>query len=50
MKETNFDVQDTTFVEIESLVDDTQLSAEAVCACGDPDGMGLSWPVIVAAE
>lgn len=39
MSENN--VQDVTFVEVENLVDDTQLSAEAVCACGDPDGMGL---------
>ena len=44
MNENNFndiDVQDLTFVEVESLVDDTQLSAEAVCACGWPDGMGV---------
>ncbi len=27
------------FMEIESLVDDTQLSAEAVCACNIPTGM-----------
>lgn len=44
MNESNFvniDAQDLTFVEVESLVDDTQLSAEAVCACGFPDGMGV---------
>lgn len=38
MKEDNFvevNVDDTSFVEIESLVDDTaQLAAEAVCPCG----------------
>jgi len=43
MEETNFvevDVQEASFVEIESLVDDTaELSAEALCACGC--GMGF---------
>jgi hypothetical protein len=43
MEETNFveiDVQDTSFVEIEGLVDDAaDLSAEAICACGC--GMGF---------
>jgi len=39
--------QDVTFVEVENLVDDTQLSAEAVCACGDPDGMGFSLPCVI---
>jgi hypothetical protein len=44
MNETNFidvDVQDLTFVEVENLVDDTQLSAEAVCACGTSGQMGV---------
>lgn len=33
------DAQEMNFLDIESLVEDTQLSAEAVCACGDPSGM-----------
>ena len=37
MEETNLveiDVQDTSFVEIDAIVDDAEQSAEAVCACG----------------
>lgn len=38
MEETNFvevDIQDTSFVEIDALVDDTaELAAESVCPCG----------------
>ena len=30
------DAQDLSFVEIENLVEDTQLSAEGTCACGIP--------------
>jgi hypothetical protein len=47
MEETNFvetDVQDTSFVEIEGLVDDAaELSAEAICACGCGMGFCIWW-------
>lgn len=46
----NVDVQDLTYVEVESLVDDTQLSAEAVCACNWPDGMGVVVLLSVGAD
>jgi hypothetical protein len=42
MEDANFvevDAQDQSFIEIEALVEDTQLSAESVCACGIPTGM-----------
>ncbi len=32
-------MENLNLIEIESLVDDTQLSAEAVCACNVPTGM-----------
>jgi hypothetical protein len=42
MEENNFvevDAEDLSFLDIESLVEDTQLSAESVCACGSAGGM-----------
>jgi hypothetical protein len=42
MEERNFfedDAQDMSFLDIESLVEDTQLTADAVCACNDPSGL-----------
>lgn len=35
MEERNYE----SFLDIESLVEDTQLSADAVCACNIPTGM-----------
>lgn len=34
MEERNFVEVEESFLDIESLVEDTQLSAEGVCACG----------------
>jgi hypothetical protein len=36
MENFQVDAQDLSFVDIESLVEDTQLSAEGTCACGTP--------------
>jgi hypothetical protein len=42
MKDSNIvevNVEDVNFLDIENLVEDTELSAESVCACGSPTGM-----------